>query len=75
MDLQFVIDAYACAMYIVTFISKSQRGIRNLLYASTKEAGKGNYTLRKEVRSIGHQFLTHVELSAQESVYYILQMP
>ena len=31
MDIQFVLDVYACAMYIVSYISKAQRGISHLL--------------------------------------------
>ena len=31
MDIQFILDPYACAMYIVSYISKSQRGLSNLL--------------------------------------------
>ena len=39
-DIQFVLDAYACAMYIVSYISKSQRGMSTLLYNAAKEAKK-----------------------------------
>ena len=65
MDIQIVLDPYTCAMYIVTYISKSQRGMSNLLYLAAKEAREGNTEIRKQVRSIGHKFLTHVEVSAQ----------
>ena len=27
MDIQFVLDVYACAMYIVSYISKAQKGM------------------------------------------------
>jgi len=27
MDIQFVLDVYACAMHIVSYISKAQKGI------------------------------------------------
>ena len=37
-DIQYVLDPYACAMYIVSYISKSQRGMSALLYAAAKEA-------------------------------------
>ena len=30
-DIQYVTDAYACAMYIVSYISKGQRGMSDLL--------------------------------------------
>ena len=31
MDIQFVLDVYACAMYIVSYISKAQKGMSQLL--------------------------------------------
>ena len=31
MDIQFVLDVYACAMYIVSYISKAQKGISDIL--------------------------------------------
>jgi hypothetical protein len=69
MDLQFILDAYACVMYIVSYISKAQRGMSNLLYNATKEAKEDNLNLRNQVKAIGNKFLTHVEVSAQEAVY------
>ena len=31
MDIQFVVDVYACAVYMVTYISKAQRAMSELL--------------------------------------------
>ena len=31
MDIKFVLDVYACAMYIVSYISKAQKGMSELL--------------------------------------------
>ena len=31
MDIQFVVDVYACAVYMVTYISKVQKGMSELL--------------------------------------------
>ena len=42
---------------------------------AAKETREGNSDIRRQVRSIGHKFLTHVEVSAQEAVYFILQVP
>lgn len=30
-EIQFVLDVYACAMYIVSYISKAQKGISDIL--------------------------------------------
>ena len=75
MDLQYIVDPYACAMYIVSYVAKSQRGMSNLMYNAAKEAREGNKDIREQVKHIGNKFLNNVEISAQEAVYYLLQMP
>jgi len=73
--MQFVLDPYACAMYIVSYISKSQRGMSNLMHAAVKEAKSGNMDIKRQVRHVGNVFSNSVEVSAQEAVYLVLQMP
>lgn len=53
-DVQFILDAYACAAYIVSYISKSQRGMSNLLHDACEEARKGNLSLKQQIRQIGN---------------------
>ena len=73
-DVQFVLDAYACAMYIVSYINKSTKGMSNLMAEACKEARNGNKSLKESVRHIGNKFLNAVEVSAQEASYLILQL-
>ena len=75
MDIQFVLDVYACAVYIPNYISKSQRGMSDLLRQACVEARKQNSSIKQQVRDIGSKFLNNVEISAQEAVYIILQLP
>ena len=75
MDIQFVLDVYACAMYIVSYISKAQKGMSELLRQASAEARKGNSNIKQQVRDIGNIFLNSVEISAQEAVYIVLQLP
>ena len=75
MDIQFVLDVYACAMYIVSYISKAQKGMSELLRKACAEAREGNANIKQQVRDIGNKFLNSVEISAQEAVYIILQLP
>jgi len=74
-DVQYIMDAYACAMYIVAYISKSQKGMSQLLDGACKEAKKENMSLRESVKHIGNKFLNSVEISAQEAAYLVLQLP
>ena len=52
-DVQFVLDAYACAMYIVSYIKKSSKGMSTLMAEACKEARQGNKSLKQSVRHIG----------------------
>jgi len=75
MDLQFVLDPYACAVYILSYITKGQRGMSKLLETASKEANAGSKDIVNRVRHIGNKVLNSVEISAQEAVYLVLQMP
>ena len=59
-------------MYIVSYISKSQRGMSNLMHAAVKEAMAGNMDIKRQVRHIGNVFSNSIEVSAQEAVYLVL---
>ncbi|KAJ8050250.1 hypothetical protein HOLleu_03382 [Holothuria leucospilota] len=54
---------------------KSQRGMSSLLQHALQECKEGNSGIRESVRHIGNKFLNHIEMSAQEAVYYILEIP
>ena len=75
LDIMIVLEPYGCATYIVGYISKSQRGMSASLMQQQKEARKGNFDLKKQVRHIGNVFSNCVEVSAQEAVYLVLQIP
>lgn len=75
MDLKFVLDPYACAFYILSNIAKGQRGMSKLLEIASQEANSGNKDIVNKVGHIGNKFLNAVEISAQEVVYLVLQMP
>ncbi|KAJ8050261.1 hypothetical protein HOLleu_03395 [Holothuria leucospilota] len=74
-DTQYITDPYTCVVYIVAYMSKPQKGMSILLDKACKEAKKETSDLRKQVRSIGNKFINAVEVSAQEDVYMLLQLP
>ncbi|CAB4033744.1 Hypothetical predicted protein, partial [Paramuricea clavata] len=75
MDIQYLLDPYACAVYILSYITKCQRGMSKLLRKACEEAKEGNKNIVNKVRHIGNKFLNGVEISAQEAVYLVMQMP
>ena len=74
MDIQYVLDAYACATYIAAYISKSSRGMSKLLRQASAEVRAGNHSIKESMRHIGNQFVNSVEISAQEAAYLALQL-
>ena len=50
-DIQYILNPCACKMYIVPYISKSQRGMSDLLNRAAKEAREGNLDIKRQVRS------------------------
>lgn len=75
MDIQFIIDLCACAAYIVSYISKEQRGMSKLLRQACEEAKENESYSRHQVRKVVNVFLSHVEVGAQEAAYVLLQTP
>lgn len=74
MDIQFVLDAYACCKYCAAYVSKSCRGMSELLKKVIDETKKGNVSCKEKLKKIAHTFLSGSEVSAQEAAYTVLGM-
>ena len=73
MDLQPVLNAYSCIMYIASYVMKAEKSMGQLLKSVTEEVM--GEELRSQLKKVGTAFLSHRELSAQEAVYRILSLP
>ena len=51
MDIQYVLDPYACAVYILLYIAKGQRGMSKLLCKACEEAKEGNKNIVSKVEA------------------------
>lgn len=49
LDIQFILDPYACVSYIVSYISKGQRGFSKLLSDACQEANRKDSDIRGEL--------------------------
>ena len=72
-DLQFVIDPYACIHYIVSYVTKDEREMGQVLRAAAAELGNEN--VKEKMKTCAKQFLQMREVSAQEAVYRVLGLP
>ena len=73
MDIQYILDAYACVMYVTSYMMKSEKAMGELLKQVVKES-RGD-DIRTQLRKLGTTFLNNREVSSQESSYRILSLP
>lgn len=75
MDIQYVLDAYACCGYVVDYINKPSRGISRLLKACIEDHDNGNLSIREKLKLLSNKFYNGVEISAQEAAWCRLKLP
>ncbi|XP_062571478.1 uncharacterized protein LOC134233522 [Saccostrea cucullata] len=74
MDIQYIFDPFSCIVYIISYISKSEREMGMLLKQTQVESAEGNLSARQTMKRIGSAYLNHREVSAQEAVYRICNL-
>ncbi|XP_065926121.1 uncharacterized protein [Magallana gigas] len=74
MDIQYVLDPFSCIVYIISYISKSEREMGMLLKQTRIEATEGNLSAKQTIKKIGSAYLNHREVSAQEAVYRVCNL-
>ena len=74
-DIQLCLSPYAMVQYMLSYVTKAQKGMSVIMDKACKEAKSGNLDLKKSVRHIGNAFLNGVETSQQEAAFLVLQMP
>jgi len=73
MDLQYIIDEYSCASYVVDYVNKSNRGMSNLHRELLKLGDEyPNLTYEHLLKRLGSKILNSVEISAQEAAWFLL---
>ena len=60
--------------YMLTYVTKAQKGMSAIMDKACKEAKEGNMNLKVSVRHMGNAFLDGVETPQQEAAFLALQM-
>lgn len=65
-----MVDAYACAVYVISYISKAEKEIGLLLQNAQREATKqSNVNAKEALKKLGSVYLHSRDVCAQEAVY------
>ncbi|XP_062414175.1 uncharacterized protein LOC119206796 [Pungitius pungitius] len=75
LDIQYVVNAYACVVYIISYISKAEKEMGLLLRNAHREASKhGNVDAKDALKKLGSVYLHNRDVCAQEAVYRLTGM-
>lgn len=77
LDIQYVTDAYSCVTYILSYISKSEHEMSEILKQARDElrdAGRDS-DLRKQMKALGSVYFDNREVSVQEAVVRVCGLP
>ena len=66
-DIQPSLSPYAMIQYMVSYVTKTQKGMSVIMDRACREARQRNMDIKAFVRCMGNAFLNGVETSAQEA--------
>lgn len=75
MDIQFIVSPYGCVKYVVSYVSKSQKGMSKLLKEVSEQVSQGDEDMCKKLFKVVNAFLNNCEISAQEIALHVLSIP
>ena len=74
-DIQPCLNPYAVVEYILSYVTKGQKGMSVQMEHACSGAKRGNMDLKESVRHMGNVFLNAVETGQEEAAFLLLQLP
>lgn len=74
-DIQYILNPYACISYITDYINKGNTGLSKLLRNVSKSLETGDYSINDRLQKFANEFINGSLITAQEAVYTILSLP
>ncbi|XP_072041439.1 uncharacterized protein [Amphiura filiformis] len=75
MDIQYILDPFAATIYMLSYLTKCEREMGDLLRNAQREAREGNVDVLTELRKVGNVYLQHREISVMGAIYMVCSMP
>ena len=73
-DIQPTLSPHAVIEYIISYVTKGQKGMSIQMERACKEAKNDNMDLKQSVRHIGNVFMNAVEMAQEEATFMLLQL-
>ena len=72
-DIQPSLSIYFMIQYMLSYVTKTQKGMGAIMDRACREARQGNMNIKVSGRHMGNAFLNGEETSAQEAACLVLQ--
>ena len=74
-DTQPCLNPYAVVEFILSYVTKGQKGMSLQMERACSDAKKGNMDLKESVHHMGNVFLNDDETGQEEAAFLLLQLP
>lgn len=74
MDLSFIMDPWACAQYVGSYICKPCRELSSTLKDFRERQAKIPDTLDRKIKSFGAKFITSTQIGVQETICHLTRI-
>ena len=74
MELQYILDPYACFVYVISYIAMSQCGMSKSLRDALIHLKAGKATIKERLSGIAYKFQSCSEVSASEVSHHLLSL-
>lgn len=75
MDIQYILDEYSCATYVVEYVNKHERGMSDLQRRIIELQEKNpEFDFSDITRKLSIDLLNSIEMSSQEAAWFLLQL-
>ncbi|CAF3792202.1 unnamed protein product [Rotaria sp. Silwood1] len=75
MDVQFVMNAYACGKYMLSYICKAEKEMSDILRNVHEEAKNKNMSIQQEMKALSGVYFHNREVCVQEAMYRVCSLP
>ncbi len=75
MDVQYIFNPHAVVKYCMSYITKAERELGDLLRRAQQESREGNKDAVQELKHLGDVYLTHRRVCQMETIYRLTMLP
>ncbi len=74
-DTQYIFNPHGVVKYVMSYITKAERELGDLIRKAQQESREGNMDAVQELKHLGDIYITHRSVSQMETIYRLTMLP